>query len=256
MSSDIDDLEGATSDARAMQKYLEQTLGIASKHIKMLLDQEATRAAILDSICAMKQNPGINPGDSILIFYAGYGTVAKAPGSWDIDSALIQLLAPHDILSKVDGRMINGIPDRTIGALLEELSVVKGDNITVVLDCCYNYFPTRDDTNKVNSRRSVRCFEMPQDVQLPSDLDQDIWQGHQGLHTSPGFLKSGLSSHVLLTACGPMESAQEHNGRGYFTRALLDTFSTFGVHEATYTGIIRRLPCLPGYALPFCPDDQ
>jgi len=97
-------------------------------------------------------------GDPILIYYAGHGGLADTPMSWEAwSTSKITLLVPYDHSSPlVDGNPIHGIPDRTLRVLLSQLVIVKGDNITVVLDCGY----------------------------------------------SGGFTHGGLTSHVILAACG------------------------------------------------------
>jgi len=84
-------------------------------------------------------------------------------------------------------------------------------------------------------------------VKIPSNLDKDIWGGTRGTSIAPGFLKSGLRSDVLLSACGADESAKEEDGRGYFTKRLLDTLQAVGADKVTYADLILRIPSLPAY---------
>lgn len=82
---------------------------------------------------------------------------------------------------------------------------------------------------------------------IPANLDQDVWHGSSGRSTqiAPGFLQSGLMSHVLLAACGAKELAKEQQGRGVFTQALLEVLSTVGADKATYTDLVKRIHALP-----------
>ena len=82
-------------------------------------------------------------------------------------------------------------------------------------------------------------------VRIPSDLDKNIWGGTRGTSIASGFLKSGLRSHVLLSACGAEENASEDEGRGYFTKRLLDTLEIVGADKVTYADLIQRIPSLP-----------
>ena len=115
---------------------------------------------------------------------------------------------------------------------------------TVIFDCCNSGSLSR---GKDGSSVSVREFKLPQGVRIPSDHDKSIWGGEssRGTYIPTGFLKSGLSSHVLLAACSAKEFAKEENGRGRFTTALLATLSDVGADKVTYTDLIHRLPILP-----------
>ena len=66
---------------------------------------------------------------------------------------------------------------------------------------------------------------------------------------APGFLQTGLRSHVLLAACGADETAKEDRTimRGDFTKAFLETLRTIGADKVTYTDLIQRIPQLPEY---------
>jgi hypothetical protein len=92
-------------------------------------------------------------------------------------------------------------------------------------------------------------------VKISPDLDKDIWGGIRGTSIAAGFLKSGLRSHVLLAACGADEEAKEENGRGYFTKRLLDTLEAVGADKVTYADLIQRIPSIPT-CVPYFPREQ
>ena len=105
-------------------------MGVPNSQIRNLRDSEATRAAILHEINALTNDDRIQRGDPILIFYAGYGSTAPTPKGWESGGPTIQLLLPHDYLCENEkAQKIHGIPDRTLGVLLERLASAKGDNI-------------------------------------------------------------------------------------------------------------------------------
>lgn len=84
------------------------------------------------------------------------------------------------------------------------------------------------------------------EINIPPNLDEDIIGGSRGTAIPPTFLNSGLSSHVLLAACGAGETAKENSNRtrGAFTEALLDTLRSVGPEKVTYKDLILRLPTL------------
>jgi hypothetical protein len=82
-------------------------------------------------------------------------------------------------------------------------------------------------------------------IKIPPDLDRNIWGGHRSTSIAPGFLRSGLRSHVLLAACGAEENAKEELGRGYFTKRLLATLEAVGADKVTYADLVQQIPSLP-----------
>jgi hypothetical protein len=130
-STQITDLLGAVADADAMRDFLQKQLGVPSSQIRDLRDSEATRTAIIKGIEAFSLDDEIKDGDPILIYYAGHGGSAKTPTGWEVGGAdKIELLVPYDYSSPLEGgNPKHGIPDRTLGALLWQLAIKKGNNI-------------------------------------------------------------------------------------------------------------------------------
>ena len=126
---------GAVLDADVVQEYLREHLGVPRSRIMNLRDSQATRTAIIEAIHAFSINPEIKGGDPILIYYAGYGGSTKTPQGWEVErSDRIELLIPYDYSSRLEDNRDSdnhkhGIPDRTLGPLLEHLARNKGDNI-------------------------------------------------------------------------------------------------------------------------------
>jgi Caspase domain len=120
---------------------------------------------------------------------------------------------------------------------------------TVIFDCCHSGSLTRKKDGDQSHLPRVRGVKMP--VKISPELDMDIWVGKRGTSIAPGFLKSGLRSHVLLSACGADESAKEENDGGYFTKRLLATLEAAGADKVTYADLIQRIPSMPRCVLHF-----
>jgi len=88
---------------------------------------------------------------------------------------------------------------------------------------------------------------VPRFAEIPRifrDLDRPIWldlASSRSANVAPGFLHTGLSSHVLLAACGASELASEVDGRGLFTTALLEVLTTMGAGRITYADLLRKI---------------
>ncbi|KDQ52440.1 hypothetical protein JAAARDRAFT_483966 [Jaapia argillacea MUCL 33604] len=231
---DISNLRGAVPDANAMKDYLEKDLQVPSHQICVLRDGNASRSAIIREFQALQKDSRIRPGDPILIFYAGHGCRVKAPPGWAHGSVdgKVEGIVSQDY----DGKGVHFIPDRTIGELIEGIARNKGDNITVIFDCCHSGSGTREPDH------SIRCAEIQ--YEIPANLDQHIWGTDidtRGSATLPDFRHTGLSSHILLSACSAGEFARERRQCGRFTAALLKLLQTVGVAKLTYRDVLTLI---------------
>jgi len=217
----------------------------------ILINEAASRLAILEGFRRLANDTRIQHGDPILIYFSGHGSEVHAPQGWESGrpGAKVQCILPHDAYFDSGDEVVAPIPDHTLGALLDTISQEKGNNIVssdkisslyvsliidlpkcVVMDCCY-----RDATSGTRSPTSddMRSVSVPSNFKLQENLDRDIWS----LSPSSG----GLRSHVLLSACSPTGQAWESNGRGVFTAALLDLLEVSQTDRLRYCDIVMRL---------------
>jgi hypothetical protein len=122
---DITNLEAAVADVDEVKRYLMRYLDVPEAQITTLVNEAATRAAIIDAIKSLSKNSSIHMGDAILIYFAGHGSRAKVPYTSKDSCQYIEVIVPYDM--GIDN--VPSIPDRTLGALLVALAQVKGDNI-------------------------------------------------------------------------------------------------------------------------------
>ncbi|KZV68253.1 hypothetical protein PENSPDRAFT_687430 [Peniophora sp. CONT] len=258
--NNISNLYGAVADANEVVTYLTEELGASKSRIVLLRNAEANRARILSELHNLRTNHDIRTGDPIVIYYAGHGTAADAPSDWQNGTRKVQFIVPYDAYTLLDPAdstsMIDPIPDRTLGALLFKLAQKngmnsKGDNITVIFDCCHSGSGTRSlsPSSASEPTRRDRGFEQPEGWTMSPMLDRDIWKDvpvQRSALFEGGDSAGGLKSHVLLAACGPLEKAQEQYRRGAFTSALLTTLCRTGTETITYQQLLKELPIVPG----------
>lgn len=60
------------------------------------------------------------------------------------------------------------------------------------------------------------------------------------------FVHAAFNSHILLAACGIDEDANEANGSGVFTSALLQTLKQVIGEHLSYRQLMTRIPDLKG----------
>ncbi|PBK66463.1 hypothetical protein ARMSODRAFT_1021270 [Armillaria solidipes] len=242
--SDRIDLSGAVADADAVNEFLQKTLRVPTGQIKNLRNEEATRLTIEAAIKDLGNNPAIKKDDPILIYYAGHGAEASAPSGWSSTNGKIQMLVPHDFITNGsdDSERGQGVLDMRLSRLLADLAAKKSDNITVILDCCHSGSGTRTDDDDLTF--AVRGIDLPETYTVAQDLLHGIEPDARASVVAKGFEKTGLLSHVLLSACKHGQEAGERDGRGVFTSALLSLLREKGVDKLTYKDVITSLPDL------------
>lgn len=262
-------LKGARKDAEDFAIYLRTIMRVPSDHIDMLVDDAATRDNILDSMYSLRNNERIKRGDAMIIYFSGHGS-SYTLSNTEVNTAdfgpppvvshpfwgnaraharsHLQALVPVD-------RGSPDVPDisgRELNVCLADIRDAKGNNITVILDCCYSGGATRSfkvDQNTQNtlptvgpsrtlssnltstqSRTStgVRYMRpLPAIVARPFASNMDARRARFGLppllvSISSPFWVPDLSSHVLVAACREDEVAQDAEEGGWFTLTMLD----------------------------------
>ncbi|CAE6493584.1 unnamed protein product [Rhizoctonia solani] len=250
----ITPLRGAANDADEMFKFLTSDLGVPLDHIINLRNESASRANIIKSFRDLQNDPRIEKGDPILIYYAGHGGSHQPSNRMKqaYGSSKIQVIFPHDykILPPGATEPINCIPDKTVSALLHDLSKEKGDNLTVIFDCCHSASATRLPDNATRQPRSAKVsMEIPdnidEDIILSSGLIVDTYAAPDNARSIDLPFYTNHTSHIHLAACGDEEKAWEEKDRGAFTVALLKSIRAHGVDKITYHNLMISLPNLP-----------
>ncbi|KAJ6480809.1 caspase domain-containing protein [Mycena vitilis] len=248
LSNAIPDLRGCVNDALTMKTYLTNRFHIPEAHIVLLTNADATRESIISIFQShLIHNPSIEKNDAIVVYYAGHGSRAPAPSSWPSTDGKIETIVPHDERTETDdGETVHGIPDRTINTLLGQLASARGNNITVILDCCHSASGTRGARAGILPvPRFAETF-----VPIPEDLDQDLFGRKAQVSLPPGIAHNFMDSHVLLAACQQHQRAQEcisttGNPCGFFTDSLITQLRRIRPNRITYADLLDLLPTLP-----------
>ncbi|PPQ88272.1 hypothetical protein CVT25_005435 [Psilocybe cyanescens] len=265
-SQEYDNLTGAAADADAFEDYLKTRLNVPKQNICSLRDEEASRRAIISSFIWLRDNAAYHRDEAAIVFYfAGHGAQTQKPVEWDdwiTPTGNIEMLCPSDIgtLTGMDGvrrqdeqGVVSGIPDRTISVLLSQIADLKGNNITVILDCCSSAGMVRSAKQE---RYAVRSIVNPPAVNSHSDVSI-LFSGSRGGRMAPKDLsKKHQRSHVLLAACGRENFALEDpkTKRGLFTRHLLKVLEREGIGNLTYVSLMHKLK-MPERQTPHCEGD-
>ncbi|KAJ6464605.1 hypothetical protein DFH09DRAFT_1488908 [Mycena vulgaris] len=212
--------------ADSISAFLVDSLGVPPANVINLRNASSKCADILGALKSIRDDPRIIKDDNaILIYFAGHGGRQETPPGWYSVDGQIEIICPSDIS---DSRAIVGIPDRTIAFLINEIAKAKGDNITLILDCC-----SSAGGNRKGQQKHLTARNIPNPPTMPADCDANI------VGPSGGFRTVGVSASKARAY-----EMQEYE-HGVFTHALMTAFKANDFHELTYTSLMDRLEMPP-----------
>jgi hypothetical protein len=155
------DLPGAEHDATAMRDVLVARWGFPAENVHLLLNQDATRAAIVQQLTGwLKSN--VKDGDQVVVYFAGHGSqvwdAAPSPAhplaiDGDEDDGLDETIAPADVLPSSSD---NDILDDELGQWLRAL---PSKDVVYIHDNCNAGTGTRDVNPFSEARKLPRDAE-------------------------------------------------------------------------------------------------
>lgn len=231
-------LRGCKNDAQLMANLLQQQFALPRGHCRLLLDEDATRDAILDALRELAE--GAAAGDLLVVYYAGHGSRMRdregtKPTGWD------ETLVPFD-----SGRAPATNRDITDDELRLWLLSLESREVfvTLILDCCHAGGIPRGGPTASTSRGG------PEDPRPVDELPASPISVRQraGLSSAAAVidLLPRSDRFVVLSACRDDEKAQEYVSPGtsgtthgaftYFLSQALTTAAAGGLPE-TYAEI-------------------
>jgi len=156
-------LEGPKNDVPLIEKLLKEKLGYPADSIRVLRDQDASRAAILASIDEWLVN-GTEPGDRVYFYFSGHGLQVKDQNG-DEEDGLDEALSTYDI-APGDSDWTNVILDDEIDAMLARL---KDRAVSIVIDACHSGTISRSLSSNVGEAMESARF-LPRPHAKPADV--------------------------------------------------------------------------------------
>ncbi|MDF0644477.1 MAG: caspase family protein [Nitrospira sp.] len=195
-------LQGSLNDIETMRQILITRWGFSEQHIRLLTDEQATRAGIL---AALNQFVGETVAqDMVYIHYSGHGSQVADLNGDEPEDHLDETLVPQDGRSGT----IPDITDDELEAIFKRLPTSRA---FIVLDSCHSGTATRS--------LDIRTRSIPQDTRLdlyrPTPGSEVRTRG--GVQTLPAryVLMTGAASHQEALD-GPVEGRYH----GFFSYAL------------------------------------
>ncbi|TCD65548.1 hypothetical protein EIP91_002512 [Steccherinum ochraceum] len=254
-------VKGASKDTSRMKAYLTSLHQTAPcSHILTLQNEHATREGIISSFRRhLIENEEIKNGDALIFCFSGHGSRSVAPKGWAVSEVLakdgernedeepmLEMIIPYDEGTlDAQGQPVCGIPDRTLGILLDLASARHGDNITVVLDACHSGHGTRSSSDEGVNPFQTRGLDPSFVTPLRSDVDDHIYAlesphaQNQQRSARKAFTARRAKSHVLLAACGQHEEALGDDKGGLLTTFLLRALQNPNIHPRTYSEVMK-----------------
>ena len=193
-------LDGSVSDALGYKALLEDRYSFPPAHITTLLDEQATRDAILSACDRLVQVA--SAGDQVVIAYSGHGRRVADPDGVEADH-MHETFVPSDSGSGF-------YPNRDIrdDELLARIVALtdKGALVTFFCDCCHSSASLRDDFSASirgvasDVRRTASTATPDQPADIPSESER---RGVSG----PTLRRD---RYVYVAACRDNELATEH----------------------------------------------
>ncbi len=129
----------STADQRNMERLVRDGLGFRPEEIRLLTNQDASRAGILDAIDQWLI-AGTRPGDRVFFSYSGHG--AQQPdANGDEDDDKDETLVPWDTEVPPGGPIGNMVTDDDLEARFRQLA---DRNVLMVVDACHSGTISRD----------------------------------------------------------------------------------------------------------------
>jgi hypothetical protein len=193
-------LAGCVNDVEAMAQLLIDRFGFPSDQVIQLINEAATREAILAAMDRLVAQAG--RGDGVVIHYSGHGSQAPSLDPDEADGK-DETILPHDTARAGDLPNLD-IHDKEIHAFLERLTALT-ENVTLVFDSCHSGGVTRDAAGA--RARWAPPETRPLDRSRLPPRTRSARDGGQGAGPS-GWVPLG-QRYVLIAGCQSSESSYE-----------------------------------------------
>lgn len=226
-------LEGCVNDVFLMSSVL-QECGFAPEHIRVVLDERATAAGILERLHWLLDD--VRPGDERVLFYSGHGAQVPAYGASDEVNHLDECLVPYDF----DWTPERSVTDKQFLALYSQLPY--DSYFAAIFDCCHSGGMTRE------GGRKVRGISPPDDIRhraLRWNAALQMWEDRPLASPNPSLAQDKQGKDYLGES-----GATYRMGRAVGLRSLPKM-----EYDATRKALDHHGPYLP-VIMEACQEDQ
>lgn len=237
-------LQGCVNDIEEIEVFLRTQLNLEKYqlHLKKLLNQNATRAAVIDGFKNYLCKAGNQ--DVAFFYYSGHGSNELAPAEFVSIEPNRQL----ETIVCYDSRLEEGfdLADKELAYLL--FLAKNKPQFVLILDCCHSGSGFRDTLPQECIRQTPAretCRAMENFVFSVEEI-KVVTNSLTSSHTrNLGSWLFPTGNNILLAACLDTELAREHKKkrRGMFSYFLLDTLEKT-TSSLTYREVFDRTKAL------------
>lgn len=210
-------LAGCVNDTR---QWRQTFLELGFEEPLMLIDHEATRAAILERLRELVRTA--RSGDVVAFQFSGHGTQVPDVSA---DEAGGDSPDRDEAMCPIDFSQGRFIVDDDLASVFDEIAA--GVNVTVFADCCHSGSNTRLAIGKPPAAGPgadvrKRFIAASPEIQQAHVAFRRALAGTRAAHRQGGYENA---REVLFAACRSHEVALESNGNGHFTVRAIELLS-------------------------------
>lgn len=177
-------LRGCVNDVENMREILTKYYGFLADDVRVLTDDRATKAAILERLSWLIGEAV--PGDVLVFHYSGHGSQVRDREGDELEDQLDEILCPYDL------NWDDPLTDDVLGAMFDKVPV--GASLIMICDACHSGTMTKELI--AGNPHEIRAkFIMP-----PFDI-RCRTLGREIPKNSMKTVTRGSQRHVLLSGC-------------------------------------------------------
>ena len=178
-------LEGCVNDVFLMSSVLQES-GFAPEDIRVVLNERATAAAIVDRLHWLLDD--VETADERVLFYSGHGAQMPVYGVSDEVDHMNECLVPYDF----DWTPQHAVTDKHFYNLYSQLPY--DCYFAAIFDCCHSGGMTRE------GGRKVRGITPPDDIRhraLRWNMGLQMWEERPLNYLNPSLMKTKAGKNYL-----------------------------------------------------------
>jgi len=230
----INDLQGCVNDVTNMRSILQTYLGFSNAQTRVLLDNRASKANILDRLKWLVT--GAKAGDHLIFHYSGHGSQIRDRNGDELKDSMDELICPWDM--DWDGTYITDDDFKTIFGKLP-----AGVNLEVIFDCCHSGTGLRDvelgrplELGPLLSATKNRFLPPPLDIVCRHEGEED-----QLKPTRRMMRRREVTGQILWAGCRDNQTSADAEISGKYNGAFTYYFCK---HLRDANGVISRAELL------------
>lgn len=205
-------LRGCLNDVNSMVGVLTASFGFSPSDMKMLVNENATKANIVANLHWLVENAA--PGDVLVFHYSGHGSlIALRDEKGQIVDARQPVICTYEL---------NWSDPLTFKEVGQILVAPEGVNITSILDCCHSGHDFRDLKPRYYPGMSLSKSEI-QDLKMrflppPPEIMSQISPKAKDVIPQPR--KTSDDTDILMTGCGLLQTSADAYIKGAYRGAF------------------------------------